>query len=425
MSLSKRVLVIGYVWPEPKSSAAGSHMASLLDFFISQDCEIIFTSPAQQTVNMLDFASMGIETASISLNCTSFDAYITHLSPDIVMFDRFMMEEQFGWRVEKACPDALRILDSEDLFCLRHARHDQFKRDGKINPRITSELLFTDLAKREIAAILRCDLTLVISEFEQKLLIEHFRIDPSLLVYTPFMLDPINDEVRSSLPSFDSRSGFISIGNFRHPPNWDSVLFLKQSVWPLIRKKLPKAQLHVYGAYTPPKAMALNKPEEGFLVKGWAEDADIVMRNAKVNFALVRFGAGLKGKLIDAMKNGTPSVSTSIAAEAMAGDLAFCGAVADEPEVIAEQAVNLYVNLQDWQQASANGDRIYHGRFDKQTHWKRLLNSIEDCMSDLAAHRVRNFTGAMLRHHTLKSTQYMSQWIELKQTLKENREEDN
>lgn len=422
MISSKRVLVIGYVWPEPSSSAAGAHIHSLLSFFIEHDCDVTFSSPAQQTDRMLDLSRLGVKTAKIALNCSSFDEYIAKLSPDIVMYDRFMMEEQFGWRVEKSCPNALTILDSEDLFCLRHARHDQFKRDGKINPEITSKLLFTDLAKREIAAILRCDLTLIISEFEQELLIKHFRIDPSLLVYTPFMLDPITDEVRSSLPSFESRSGFISIGNFRHPPNWDSVLFLKQSVWPLIRKKLPKVQLHVYGAYTPPKAMALNKPEEGFWVKGWAEDTDIVMRNAKVNFALVRFGAGLKGKLIDAMKNGTPSVSTTIGAEAMAGDLAFCGVVADDPEVIAEQAVNLYVNQQDWQQASANGDRIYHGRFDKQTHWKRLLDSIEACIANLAAHRVRNFTGAMLRHHTLKSTQYMSQWIELKQIIKQEKE---
>lgn len=414
MILSKRVLVIGYVWPEPSSSAAGSHIQSLLHFFTEQGCDVTFASPAQPTEQMLDFSELGIKTAKIALNCSSFDDYVAQLSPDIVMYDRFMMEEQFGWRVEKSCPNALKILDTEDLFCLRHARHDQFKQQGLINPDIAPELLCTDLAKREVAAILRCDLSLVISEFELSLLIDHFKVDPSLLVYTPFMLDPIDAAERDQWPTFEDRQHFICIGNYRHPPNWDSVLFLKQTIWPLIRKQLPKVELHLYGAYTPPKAVALNQPKDGFLVKGWVEDADAVMRHARVNLALVRFGAGLKGKLVDAMKNGTPSVSTSIGAEAIAGDLPFCGLVSDDPVQIADYAVTLYSDQRQWLQSSSNGIEIYHTRFDRQVHWEELGRTINACLSNLNSHRLKNFTGAMLRHHSMKSTQYMSQWIELK-----------
>jgi hypothetical protein len=60
---------------------------------------------------------------SIELNSSSFDDFIGELKPDVVLFDRFMVEEQYGWRVAENCPNAIRILDTEDLHFLRNARH--------------------------------------------------------------------------------------------------------------------------------------------------------------------------------------------------------------------------------------------------------------------------------------------------------------
>jgi len=214
------------------------------------------------------------------------------------MFDRFMMEEQFGWRVEKHCPDALRILDSEDLHFLRHARHAAIKA-GEQNVTVpANHILFSDMAKREIAAILRCDITLTISEFEMALLQQQFNVPADILHYCPFMLN--QDKAPFELQSYEQRQHFVSIGNFRHEPNWDAVRYLKESIWPLIRAQLPQAELHVYGAYPPKKATQLHNEKQGFLVKGWADDALAVVADARVMLAPIRFGAGLKGKLIDA-----------------------------------------------------------------------------------------------------------------------------
>lgn len=66
----------------------------------------------------------------------------------------------------------------------------------------------------------------------------------------------------------------------------------------MIRKQLPKAELHIYGAYPPPKATQLHQPKEGFLVKGWAEDAAEVVKHARVLLAPLPFGAGLKVSLL-------------------------------------------------------------------------------------------------------------------------------
>ena len=125
--------------------------------------------------------------------------------------------------------------------------------------------LFSDLAKREIAAILRCDISLIISSYEMQLLVDTFNIDKNLLHHLPFMVN--FDKCQKETKSFEQREHFMTIGNFRHAPNWDVVLYL-QKIWPLIRKELPKAELHIYGSYPPPKATSLNNPKTGFLIKG-------------------------------------------------------------------------------------------------------------------------------------------------------------
>lgn len=405
----KRILIIGYVWPEPDSSAAGSRMMQLIAFFQRQDSEVTFASPAADSVHMPDIEALGIHKVSIELNNSSFDDFISELSPELVLFDRFMMEEQFGWRVEKHCPQALRVIDTEDLHCLRDARH----RALKAKREMTREDLLSDIAKREVAAILRCDLALMISDYEIGLLTEHFGVDPVLLHHIPFMLETIG-AVTTTAPAFEERQHFISIGNFRHAPNWDAVLQLQQTIWPLIRRKLPQAQLHVYGAYPPPKASQLHQPERGFHVMGWAEDAAHVLSQARVCLAPLRFGAGIKGKLVDAMRCGTPSVTTAIGAEAMHGELPWGGTVVDRPEDFADAAILLYQDQAAWQTAQAHGLQIIEEKYDRAGHEQRLAIRLGQISAGLQQHRLNNFTGAMLRHHSMKSTQYMAQWIEAK-----------
>ncbi|MBL4631864.1 MAG: glycosyltransferase family 4 protein [Paraglaciecola sp.] len=416
----KKLLVLGYVWPEPDSSAAGSHMLSLLNLFVQQGWHVTFASPAQQGEHKVDLTELGIVEQAIALNCSSFDDFISELSPNIVLFDRFMLEEQFGWRVSKHCPDALRILDTEDLHSLRHARHQALKQ----NRPLTKTDLNSDIAKREIAAILRCDLSLIISDYEFELLTQHYCVPEHILLHCPFMLDSKN--LTASERGYSDRQHFISIGNFRHEPNWDAVLFLKQSIWPLIRKQLPKAELHVYGAYPPPKATQLHNPQQGFLVKGWAKDAKQVMQQAKVCLAPLRFGAGIKGKLAEAMSCGTPNVTTNIGIEGMTMGMDWSGLITDlslfdkqqdSAADFAKNAVKLYQEQALWQQKQQQGYLLIKANFDKDKIQQQLLSRIGDVQNNLASHRANNFIGLMLQHHHLKSSQYMAQWIEAKTRL--------
>ena len=421
------VLIIGYVWPEPRSSAASGHMMQLIQCFLEQGWQITFASPATEGEHVADLAALGIAQVRIELNHSSFDAFVSELSPDIVLFDQFMIEEQFGWRVEKHCPNALRVLETSDLQSLRNTRHLQLKQflENSSQPddldeyfesskaTIYSGMASGDLAQREVAALYRCDLSLMTSDVEIQLLTVKFGMPAALLHWCPLMVD---GHVTAS-PSFEERANFLTIGNFRHAPNWDAVLWLKNAVWPLIRQQLPKAQLHIYGAYTPPKATALHNPAQGFHIMNWAEDALQVMSGARVCLAPLRFGAGIKGKIVDAMLCGTPTVTTSIGAEAMHGDMPWPGTIANSATAIADAAIRLYQHRSLWQEAQQAGRALLEARYQHQQHCASLIERITDLRQNLQEHRTANFTGAMLRHHHHKSTKYMAQWIEAKNRL--------
>jgi O-antigen biosynthesis protein len=410
MNPVNHILIIGSVWPEPNSSAAGSRMMQLIYLFIEKGWKVTFASAAAESEFMFDVREIGVEKVGIALNSASFDTFISNLQPTIVMFDRFMTEEQFGWRVAEQCPGALRILDTEDLHCLRLARQKAFKE----NKMFSSDDLTSDVAKREIASILRCDISLIISNVEMELLQKQFKIDAALLCSLPFMLEPISDDTISNWPAFESRNNFITIGNFLHEPNWNAVQYLKEDIWPLIRKQLPEAELHVYGAYPSQKVQELHQPKQGFFIKGRAEDAATVVKQARVCLAPLRFGAGIKGKLVEAMLCGTPSVTTDIGAEGMRGNLEWSGIIANTAEDIASAAVELHNNKITWLKAQENGKKIINTIYSKAIVAEPFIKHVLQVQNTLKKHRLANFTGAMLMHHTLSSTKYMARWIEAK-----------
>ena len=98
------LLILGYVWPEPSSSAAGTRMMQLIHLFQKHQWQITFASPSKLGEHRLDLTQFGIQEQNIELNSSSFDEFLNDLQPNVVIFDRFMMEEQFGWRVETQCP---------------------------------------------------------------------------------------------------------------------------------------------------------------------------------------------------------------------------------------------------------------------------------------------------------------------------------
>ncbi|MGY6650156.1 glycosyltransferase family 4 protein [Wenyingzhuangia sp. IMCC45574] len=400
------LLVIGYVWPEPSATAAGSRMLQLIHQFKELEYAVTFACPAVKPATAFNLQTIGVKEELIALNSVSFDDFIKEMNPTVVMFDRFLMEEQFGWRVTENAPNALRLLDSEDLHFLRKAREKAVKK----GERLPENMLLTDEAKREIASMYRCDATLTISEFEMEYLQKTYQIPSDLLWYVPFLIE-VKQE---SKPDFTDREDFIFIGNFIHPPNWDAVLQLKTEIWPLLRKKLPNARLHVYGGYPSEKVYQLHNKQQGFLVHGRANDVAEVMQKVKVCLAPLRFGAGLKGKLIDAMQNNTPFVTSSVGAEGMFGVIDFSASIADLTEEFVEKSVAIYTDSALWNAHAVKGKEVLSSRFSKELFQEKFNQKLSFLLQNIKSHRDCNFIGAMLQHHSLKSAKYLSKWIEEK-----------
>jgi glycosyltransferase involved in cell wall biosynthesis len=407
----QQILIIGTVWVEPNSSAAGSRMLQLIELFLKQDFKVTFASSAQKSDKAKKMSILGVEEVFIELNSSSFDVYVKKLNPTIVVFDRFMMEEQYGWRVAENCPNALRILDTEDLHFLRKVRHQQLKKGEQFT---TNALLNSIEAKREIASILRCDLSLIISTYEMDLLKSIFKIDEKIIYYLPFLLDKVDENQIKKWKPFEEREHFIFIGNFFHKPNIDAVITLKKEIWSKIRKQLPDAEIHIYGAYLRQQIQELHNKKEGFIIKGFAENAQEVVKNARVVLAPLRFGAGIKGKLTEAMVCGTPSVTTSIGVEGMTKELYWNGFVEDDFTEFSKMAVILYVEKSTWKMTQSNGIRIVNSTYNKQKIGKPFLDKIIALQQNLEQHRTQNFFGSLLQHQTLQATKYMSKWIESK-----------
>ena len=353
----------------------------------------------------------GIQSQTLRLNHHGTDSFLTDLDPYIVVFDRFITEEQFGWRVTEFAPNAIKILDTEDLHSLRASRKLALDQD---KPFTTRSWIQHELTKREVASIYRCDLSLIISEFEMELLERKLKIPSSLLLYLPFLLEPLDRSACEALDTFEEREHFIFLGTGKHPPNIDAIKWLKNEIWPLIRKELPEVQLHIYGAYLPRHILEMEHPPGGFLVKGRVDDAEGVMAAAKVNLVPLRYGAGLKGKLIMGLSLGTPGVATKIAAEGLHGYPLKIAKSINSAADFAAQAVNIYKNEAVWGNLQKEGFEIINNQFNKDGFYRKFGKRLKMLQKNLEEHRNENFTGAMLLHHTMAGSKYMAKWIALK-----------
>lgn len=409
---TQKLLILGHVWPEPAATAAGKRMIQLLRSLSDRGFQIHFGSSAAKTPYSTSLSEFVFYEKKIALNDSGFDEFVRELKPDLVIFDRFMTEEQFGWRVAENSPGSLRILNTEDLHSLRDVRARQHDKCLKFGYK---EWLNSDLTKRELASIYRSDLSLIISQYEMDLLLRHGNIPENLLFYLPFLAEEdstdsaVNDKI-----DFDNRRDFIFVGNGKHSPNIDAIYWLKTEIWPLIHQQLPDSKMQVYGAYLPEKIKALHEPKENFFVNGWIENSEHVVSKARVNLAPLRFGAGLKGKIMEAMAVGTPSVGTTTAWEGFPVDKEFESNIKDNAADFADLAIEFYKKRAKWSEHQIVQYELYASAFKEPDHMNSLEEVIAHLRKDLSSHRTNNIVGAMLMYHSMASTKYMSKWIEAK-----------
>lgn len=436
-----RILFIGFVWPEPSSSAAGQNILSYITSCLALEHQVYFCSASEKTPISFDLESVGVDCFTCKLNCESFNQQIDIIKPDIVVFDRFMCFEQFAWRVKERCPDTLLVLDAEDLHFLRHARQSLAKQKmQKVRENnlerfdfmqsrdiLTESALFYEenaVFKRELACVYQADITLVLSDFEGDLLHSFFAVPQQQIMQHAFFIDPKSTYCFESknktkqIRNYEQRQGFMFIGSYRHAPNLDSVRLLSEHLWPCIYGKLknnyPNIRCDIYGSYLSPKAKQFAKPKVGLHVHDRAPDQFEVISRAKVMLAPIPYGAGVKGKLLDAIMTGTPSVTTPIGAEGISCDI-WPGEICNDSESFINAAVELYTDEKAWTLSHRHAQTALAGHMSKSEHSKKDLNAmLTSTVNNLQTHRRSLFLRSILWDKQFLASKYMSQWIEAK-----------
>ena len=324
------VLFLSFVPLSPSTSAAGVRTRDLLEGFIKAgytDIHYVCAAKVDERENATlnkQLVEKGVRFYgnAIPNREEDFKSVLEEcrkINPiDVVVFDRFLAEEAYSFRVKEVCENALRVLDMQDCHALRRERARIVNGESGNNViekaiNAKPEALDDDFA-REISSIFRSDLTLVCSSAEMEMLHVVCGVPKEKLCLAPFF--ETIDKNSIIKPYADRKDTFVSIGTFNHAPNVDGLRYLKKEIWPLIRAKLPNAEFHAYGATCLPKYIdELNDVKSGFIVKGFCENICEALGTAKILLAPLRFGAGIKGKVIEAFKYGTPVITTPIGGE--------------------------------------------------------------------------------------------------------------
>lgn len=298
---------------------------------------------------------------------------------------------------------------------------------------------------REIASIYRSDLTLVCSPVEKDMLQSNYSIPPTKLGLAPFFIPGPSTykHETSSSSSFEERKDVMMIGNWRHKPNVDAAVWAVEEIWPLVTRKLQQVQkqrnggdkmeapvkLKLYGAYPTGKAASLHRPRQNVESLGFAPNLSELCLSHRLMLAPLRFGAGLKGKIVDAWYHGLPVVTTPVGAEGMTrmwdgknssnGDEGWGGLYKGESaEEIADAVVELYMNNNKdrWLQCQQRGFELLEELYDIDENLMIVKNAIQEGLVKMQERRDGDVVGGMLWREQCRSTEFFSRWLELKET---------
>ena len=444
--------------PEPSSSAAGVRTEALIRHFLASKtifdgvhfaCSDIQTND-QNSSTMDGLRKMGMGLHRIRSNRKE-DIKNWFLRLDLntqwnfnevmktkgalkaVIFDRFFSEEIYSFHFQKYSPNTLRILDMQDMHSLRQARKEILDDwDRLCNTQMMTKSLMKDLITctpkntndmliRELASIHRSDLIFVCSPHELHLLRDVYRIQEEKLLLAPFFTS--NDKMKSDAQNKENPL-FVFVGGFRHHPNVDAVLYLHNEIWPIIQSQLPQAEMHIYGAYPKYLINKLQKKQhKRFYIHGYAKHLDEVFQNATLLLCPLRYGAGIKGKIVDSWKYGVPVVTSPIGAEGMKdndSDALWGGIIVEDTDcnAFASSVIDLYKNEELRKSCVDRGYALLDILYNKDKNLKMIDESIENAIQNLELRRAKDHVSTILWHQRNRSTEYFSKWIELKESMK-------
>ncbi len=321
-----RILVIDQITPEPDRDAGSITALELMRALRDFGYKITFIPCSNFTYipNYTDMlAALGIESVLYPWT-RSIREHLEHVGSryDAVVIFRLNTASDHLATVRELAPQAKIIFHTSDLHFLREERAQAV--DNPDLPERNHAARKTK--KNELNVIKKSDVTIVHSHFERGLLSE--LLPKSNVVVFPWLYEPRGEGMPLS-----ERRDLVFLGGYRHYPNVDAVLAFAQNILPLLLPKFPDIIFHAVGSHPPEELTRL--ASRNIRIAGFIEDISPMLWGARMMVAPLRYGAGLKGKIVTAMAHGLPVITTTIGAEGMGLTDGVDVLIADTPDDIA------------------------------------------------------------------------------------------
>ncbi len=339
-----QVLIVDALAPQPDRDSGSLRLVNLMRLLIAEGAHVVFL-PANRSADGAYTAAL----QRLGVECwhapymPGIPAWLREHGPrfDAAMVSRHYVFSEFLPLLRKHAPRARLLFDTVDLHYLRERRAAELSGDaGALRAADRTRVLELDL-------IANADATLVVSEVERELLAQYAPKADVRVLSNLHELAPIG-------PGWAQRKDLLFVGGFRHPPNVDAVLWFAREVLPRIRAAWPDMQFHCVGGDVPAEIQAL-ADIVGVRIHGHVPDLRPWLDGCRVSVAPLRYGAGVKGKVNQALAHGLPVVATTPAVEGMHLVDGHDVLVADEAAAFADAVLRLHGDEALWSRIATNG----------------------------------------------------------------------
>jgi GT2 family glycosyltransferase/ubiquinone/menaquinone biosynthesis C-methylase UbiE/glycosyltransferase involved in cell wall biosynthesis len=339
-----RVLVLDHCTPEPDKDAGSFVVFAIMQVLQSLGCKITFV-PEDNYLFLErytpDLQRLGIECLYAPF-VTSVQQYLEEHGDafDLIVIFRFTAASRSLEAIRRLAPRAKVILDPVDLHFLREGREADLRDDAGMRQRAEKT------RRAELDIIGRVDCTVVHSTVEQELLARE-KPDARVKVFT-WALDAPGTEI-----PYGPRRDIAFIGGYQHPPNADAAHYFATDIFPLVRRHISGVRFQIVGSN--PTAALRKLQSDSIDVPGFIPDLSKHLDGLRLTVAPLRYGAGIKGKIVTSLSHGVPCVVTPLGAEGMGLEHERNVLIAESPEEFAAAVVRLYQDGALWQSLSASG----------------------------------------------------------------------
>lgn len=366
------ILVIDEILPRFNKDSGSQRMMHLLSIFKELGYHIIFIPNDGCLID--PYYSMlkkiGIEIIDNKYGPSIRKKNIIKLLPsvDIAWICRPKVNRKFQY-IFKYNKDIKWIYDTIDLHFMRHAR------EAEICSSLFRKLQLKRRAgrykKMETALAQSADITIAITSVEAEILKQNGAREVKIV-------PNIHIKRTEDQPQFEEREGILFIGSYDHSPNRDAAVWLVKKIMPLVWEKLPDLKINLVGNNPTHEVRALISDQ--VQVPGFVPNVEEYFNNARVFVAPLRYGAGMKGKVGQALEYGLPAVSTSIGTEGMGLQNESEVLVADSEITFAQAIIRLYTNENLWTKIREHSFRsLAPFSYEKQKENLLSILNFTDC----------------------------------------------